>query len=65
MGNFGDLVRKGKKRSYIKENRGEWGRCETCQKRKVLYPYKDSQNHTWDICDLCIESLVTAGGKEP
>jgi len=65
MGSFGDLLRKGKKRSSIKDNHGKWGRCETCQNRRLLYPYVDAKNQTWQICEFCIGDLVTAGGKEP
>lgn len=56
---FGDILKKGKKQFEIKEQRGFWGRCEYCDQRKLLFPYKEpANNSSWNLCDVCSDLFV-------
>ena len=65
MVDFGDLLRKGKRRQEIKSHKAKWGKCESCGQRSKLYPYDDKQKSIWRLCERCIEGLVSVKGNEP
>lgn len=55
---FADIMKRGKKQFQVKEQRGEWGRCEYCDERKLLFPYKDNKNEAWQLCELCSSMFI-------
>ena len=61
MSGFGKLLKKGQRRHGIKSTRGQWGRCEECDERAILHPYRDVENQTWMMCEKCIELYVNEG----
>jgi hypothetical protein len=58
MKSFGTILEKGKKRFVSKDNKGTWGRCEDCGRRKLLFVYTDLKNSVWNLCDECINKFA-------
>jgi len=55
---FGNIVNRGKKAYQTKKDGGEWGRCEECGERRVLFPYIDSEDQVWLVCDECVDFFI-------
>ena len=58
MKNFETIMERGKKRFLSKDNKGTWGRCEDCGRRKLLFAYTDKKNGVWKLCDECINKFA-------
>ena len=58
MAGFGDILKQGKKRFKVKSSLGSWGKCESCDERKLLFPYKDDKKETWHLCDGCSDLFI-------
>jgi hypothetical protein len=54
MGDFGSILRRGKKMFDIKDSAKKWERCEECNKRDILYAYRDKEDQPWWLCEECI-----------
>jgi len=54
MSGFGSILKKGKKLFNTKDKGGEWGRCEECNARAILYKYFDEEKQMWMLCEQCI-----------
>lgn len=54
MGDFGSIMRRGRKMFDMKDKGGTWERCEECNKRALLYKYYDSEDQVWLLCEECI-----------
>lgn len=59
---FSKILENGKKRFETKSNKGKWGRCDYCDQRQLLFPYKDSKKEAWSLCDDCINIFVEEDG---
>lgn len=53
MVDFSKIVNRGKRRFKSKSD-GEWGRCEECDNRKILFIYIDNTGSEWKLCEDCI-----------
>lgn len=58
MSDFSDILRRGRKKFTIKDQKGEFGRCEECNARALLYKYVDKEKQTWTLCEKCIETFT-------
>ena len=58
MVDFGKILKKGKKIFELKDNGGDWGRCEECNQRRKLFPFKDAEDQVWMLCESCIELFL-------
>jgi hypothetical protein len=58
MGDFGDILRRGRLRQKIKAKRGIWGSCDYCEKRKLLFEYKDVKGEKWMLCSSCVNEFI-------
>lgn len=56
--NFSNILKQGKRRFEIKDKKGQWGRCESCEHRKFLFPYDGGKNDKWLVCSACLEKFV-------
>ena len=65
MADFSKLLDRGKRRQEIKSVKGKWCNCESCGKRKVSFPYTDKKKYVWQLCEACIEGLITVEGNDP
>jgi len=59
---FADILEQGKKQFQTKDARGDWGRCEYCDGRLLLYPYKDNINEMWNLCEDCLTIFIKEEG---
>lgn len=55
---FSDIMKRGKKQFEIKDQCGEWGRCEHCDERRLLFPYRDDKNEMWRLCESCSNLFI-------
>jgi hypothetical protein len=55
---FSSILRQGKKRFKVKNNRGKYGNCEYCDDRFELFPYSDTKNEIWMLCESCTDIFV-------
>lgn len=62
MSNFTDILKHGKKRFKVKNNKGEYGKCEYCDNRYLLFSYKDNNDEKWILCEECIDVFVEEEG---
>ena len=53
MSDFSNILRRGRRLFDMKDKGGKWGRCEECDSRALLFPYKDFEEETWMLCELC------------
>ena len=58
MVDFSTIIKRGQRRSRIKSHMGKWGRCESCEERKELYPYSDEKGEIWMLCSECSDGYV-------
>ncbi len=58
MADFGDILKQGKRRFKVKNIIGSWNKCEHCDERRYLFPYKDDQSESWDLCDSCADVFI-------
>jgi hypothetical protein len=58
MADFADILRHGKKRFETKDKKGKWGVCEYCDKRRLLFPYRDSKKELWLLCSGCTNIFI-------
>jgi hypothetical protein len=58
MGDFGDILRRGKLRQILKSSKGIWEKCEYCEKRRLLYEYVDNKQEKWMLCAECINDFI-------
>ena len=58
MASFGDILKQGRKRFETKNSLGGWGKCESCDERKYLFPYRDEKNEKWTLCDGCSDMFI-------
>ena len=58
MGDFGSIMRRGRKMFEMKDNGGKWGACEECNKRRLLFKYYDSEEELWMLCEECITTYT-------
>lgn len=58
MADFVDIIKRGKKRFKVKDKKGKFGRCEYCDKRNLLFPYRDSKNELWLLCSNCTNIFI-------
>lgn len=58
MVDFGTILKRGKRRAEVKEDPGVWGRCESCDDRRLLRPYRDQKGEIWKLCDECSDSYI-------
>lgn len=58
MADFSTILRQGKKRFEVKNNRGQYGSCEYCDDRHKLFPYSDKKNEIWMLCESCTDVFV-------
>jgi len=54
MGDFGSILRRGRRMFDMKDKGGKYGRCEECNKRAPLFEYKDVEEQVWTLCEECI-----------
>jgi len=58
MSDFGNILKRGRKMFNTKKNGGKWGRCEECDERALLFPYKDVEKEVWMLCEVCAAEFV-------
>jgi hypothetical protein len=58
MGNFGDILKRGKKLFDIKSRDGKFDRCEECNARAPVYKYIDEEEQNWMLCETCIKDYI-------
>ncbi len=58
MSNFGNILKKGKRRFEIKNKKTQWGRCESCDERSQLFKYNDAKGTIWMLCEKCSETFI-------
>lgn len=58
MSNFIDILKRGKKRFKVKSKKEKYGKCEFCDRRKLLFLYHDNKKELWSLCDECINIFV-------
>lgn len=64
MGDFGSILRRGRKVFEAKDGGGTWGLCEECGKRKLLFKYYDVEKEIWLLCEGCITSYTKEDEEE-
>ena len=57
MTDFGTILKRGRRRFEVKKS-GTWGRCESCDERRKLYPFDDEKGEIWKLCEECSDTLV-------
>lgn len=57
MTDFGNILRRGRRNYNIKKTSNGWGRCESCDERRQLYPY-DTKDQVWMLCEECSDVFV-------
>jgi hypothetical protein len=62
MVNFIDILKHGKKRFKIKDSGGKYGKCEYCDKRSPLFPYRDNKKELWLLCSSCANIFIEEEG---
>jgi len=58
MTNFGDILRKGKRRFKLKTHIDLWDSCEACGLRSKVHNYCDEKGDSWLMCDKCIDLFI-------
>ena len=58
MGDFSEIMRRGKRMFDMKRKGGSWERCEECDVRDICYPYLDEKDEVWVLCDECMSEFV-------
>lgn len=58
MSDFGNILKRGRRMYDMKDQGGDWGRCEECDERRILFPYDDEEKQTWMLCEQCIAIFV-------
>jgi len=58
MTNFSEILKHGQKRFKVKDGTGEWGSCDYCDNRRVLFKYVDSKNEFWFLCNECTNIFI-------
>jgi|GEM_PF-4936636 len=58
MKSFSSILKHAKKMHETKEGGGVWRRCEECDAYKLCYPFKDSKNEVWQLCELCASQFI-------
>jgi len=58
MTDFGNILRHGKLRQILKDQRGIWDKCEYCEKRRLLYEYIDNKKEKWMLCSECLNDFI-------
>jgi len=58
MSDFGSILRRGRRMFDMKNRGGDWGRCEECDDRKIIFPYEDEENQIWMLCEQCMETFI-------
>ncbi len=61
MVGFADILKNGKKRFEVKNKKGKWDLCEYCDKRHLLFPFRDSKKELWLLCDNCTNIFIEEG----
>lgn len=56
--NFSNILKQGKRRFEIKNKQSQWGRCESCDNRELLFPYNGDKADNWMLCAACLETFV-------
>ena len=55
---FGSILKKGKRIFNIKQD-GQWGKCEACDARQILFSYSVNNNkNKWMLCSTCLETFI-------
>lgn len=56
--NFSKILKKGKRIFNVKSNiRGQWNKCEACERRQIVYSYIVN-NDKWLVCDDCLKNFI-------
>jgi len=58
MTNFSNILKHGQKRFKVKDSNGQWGSCDYCDDRHLLFEYRDSKKEFWMLCDDCTNIFV-------
>lgn len=56
--NFSKILNRGKKAYRTISEKSEWGKCEECGARKLLFPFKDKEGEVWMLCEMCVNEFV-------
>jgi len=64
MSDFSNILKRGKRAFNTKKIGGKYGRCEECDERRILFPYHDSEDEVWNICEECMNKFIKEEEEE-